>query len=160
MRSKTLTITIMCGLAIGSFLACNGRRNYKREFRIGRPIELRPLVAREELPFKTSPFAANENCMEGNYDYVYETESGMHGHEVWLCCVPIDELLEDYFHCADTGVDAFLSIPLLAYPQVSDQDYIKVRYCRLIDATSTELIYMPACIPAPLEAPNTNGMER
>ena len=112
-----------------------------------RQLQLEQAIGFLGAPFRTGGFPANENCMKGNYYHVYETDSGYNGHEVWLCCVPVEELLRESFSCADN----VLINPALSY--IGDPDYLKVRYCYLYDALSTEVVMMPVCIPAPLEAP-------
>lgn len=96
-------------------------------------------------PFRTGGFPSNERCMEGSYIYRHETNSPQYGREVWLCCVPVEELLRESFQCAGE-----ILAPLFF---LGDADLLKIRYCYLYDAQSTELRLIPACIPAPLEAP-------
>ena len=115
---------------------------YKDEVRLKRTIELRAI----NLP---SGDPNCHNCIEGNYIYRYETDNGLSGREVWLCCVPINELLRGSFNCADGFLMSLIGI--------GDEDYLKVRYCHLLHPTSSDPIYIPVCIPAPLVAPNIGG---
>lgn len=82
--------------------------------------------------------------MRGEYSHVYETEHGWTGHEVWLCCVPVNELLRDSFHCSNAALLSALGDSL------GDADYLKVRYCTLLHPTSPDPVAIPVCIPAPL----------
>ncbi len=92
--------------------------------------------------------------MEGAYTHVYEMQSALYGSEVWLCCVPVDELLRESFWCAG-GLEE--SEGTLIVPSVlghlGSADDLKIRYCMLYDATAEEQVLIPACIEAPLEAP-------
>jgi len=122
------------------------QKNYvKKPMLIGDPIRIRP------APFKTGGFPSNETCMAGNYYHVYDSDSGLHGREVWLCCVPIDELLRDSFLCADG---------LLSMNYIGDPDYLKIRYCHVYDALSEELRLIPVCIPAPLSTESAGEQYR
>jgi hypothetical protein len=67
--------------------------------------------------------------------------------EVWLCCIPVAEILSESFRCADSP------FPML----FGSSDYAKVRYCSLAHPTATEPTYIPLCIPAPLRAPALEG---
>jgi hypothetical protein len=113
---------------------------YKSEIRFESMIGFRP------RSLSTGGCPTCQNCLKGNYLYRYETDNGLHEHEVLLCCVPINELLSDSFHCADS------SLPLAFASIFGDSDYIKVRYCHLLHPTLTEPILIPVCIPAPLTA--------
>ena len=122
--------------------ACVGKkRMYKDRLGLEKTIEFRP----RRLPGGGAP---NEHpCIQGNYYHRYETENGMHGYEVWLCCVPVNEVLSDSFGCDGS---------FLALPHIGNSDYMKIRYCALLHPTETELTYIPVCIPAPLVAPGTD----
>ena len=83
-------------------------------------------------------------CVRGDYTHVYETSQGLSGdREVWLCCIPVDEILRDSFRCADSRFPALFG----------SSDYMRIRYCGLAHPTSREPRYIPICIPAPLQAP-------
>jgi hypothetical protein len=112
-------------------------RLYRESLRLGQPLRI------GLVPFRTGGFPANEQCMEGNYTHPYRITSGLRAGDVWLCCVPVNELLRESFACAD----GILAISLYGYGSPED---LKVQYCSLYDAQSTELRYTPACIPAPL----------
>lgn len=143
------TLVALAALALPLAVGCSppaeetrpAAKVFADHYRLGRAFEVRP------APFRTGGFPSNERCMEGNYTYVYETDTPLHGREVWLCCVPVEELLRDSFSCAGE----VLVGGALAY--IGDADYLKIRFCQLYDAQSTELRLIPACIPAPLEAP-------
>ena len=115
---------------------------YQTEVRLGEPISI------GAAPFRTGGFPANENCMSGNYVHNHTITSGLRAGEVWLCCVPVNELLRESFSCAAGA----LVIGPYGYGNADD---LKVQFCNLYDALSTELRYTPACIPAPLVAPGT-----
>ena len=71
-------------------------------------------------------------------------QRGLSGdREVWLCCLPVEEILSHSFRCEDSLFPALFG----------DNDYTKIRYCSLAHPTSTEPRYIPVCIPAPLRAP-------
>jgi hypothetical protein len=118
----------------------NGRpeKTFKKEVSLGQTLAFFP----RRFPADGDPDA--HACVRGDYTHVYETSAGMSGErEVWLCCIPVDEILRDSFRCADS-----------LYPALfGDTDYTKIRYCSLAHPTSTEPRYIPVCIPAPLEAP-------
>jgi len=133
-----IMILIIFGLSV--IFGCRTGTKLNAEY-VKKPIKLGEGLRIKPPPFKTSPFSSNEQCMNGNYIYVYETDSGLHGREVWLCCVPPEELLQDSFACASG---------MLVLPYIGDEDYIKVRYCNVIDALSSEVVYIPVCIPAPI----------
>lgn len=101
----------------------------------------------ERLATTPGRFAAGaqawQGCLDGNYFYPYRISSGRRAGDVWLCCVPIDELLRESFDCG-----GFSTFPY--FGSAADQ---KVQTCSLVDPVSEEARFLPACIPAPLEAP-------
>lgn len=98
----------------------------------GGPILARP----RELPAPSGAAGAHA-CVRGAY-----THRWAHGSEVYLCCVPLPELLSPSFHCAP---------PFGAL--ASGSDYSKVRFCHLQHPTSPEPRLLRVCILAPLQAP-------
>jgi hypothetical protein len=107
---------------------------FAREVRLGKPLAMRPASTGAQ---------AWEGCLQGHYRHRYEISSGIYAGEVWLCCVPLDELLRDSFNCGG------LQLPAV-FGSEADQ---KVQACTLVDATSAEPRVVPACIRAPLTAP-------
>ncbi|HEX3035272.1 MAG TPA: hypothetical protein VHT73_09080 [Thermodesulfobacteriota bacterium] len=120
-------------------LTAKPERIYQAELRLGNPLSV------GVVPFRTGGFPSNENCMNGNYIYPYEIKSGFRTGEIWLCCIPINELLSNSFSCTD-------GVLIIGTYNYGSPDDLKVQYCALYDAQSTELRYTPACIPAPLKA--------
>jgi hypothetical protein len=106
------------------------------EFRAGKPIVIAPAASGAQ---------ANQNCLNGTYIYRYQISSGVHAGDVWLCCIPINELLRDSFRCGGSLLPVHLG-------SSADQ---KVQTCSLLNPISTQVEYIPACIPAPLKAPGT-----
>jgi hypothetical protein len=105
---------------------------YRKEVRFDRPLVIRPGAAGAQ---------AAEGCMNGSYLHRYTITSGINAGEVWLCCVPIAELLRDSFRCGGI-MPVYLGTPADA----------KVQTCSLVNATSPTGGYIPACIQAPYEA--------
>ncbi len=106
------------------------------EIQLDRPLEIRPrLISRGDL--------GSHPCLRGSYTYPYETVGTSGNREVWLCCIPVDEILKDSFHCAGSF-----------FPQLfgSSNDQ-KIRHCSLLDPRDVEPTFIPVCIPAPLRAP-------
>jgi hypothetical protein len=144
MRKFALAICVLAPIAVVS--SCNltdgqnGRpeKTFKTEVSLGQTLALFP----RRFPADGDP--ESHACIRGNYTHVYETSQGFSGErEVWLCCVPVDEILSGSFRCADSPFPALFG----------DTDYTKIRYCSLAHPTSSEPRYIPVCIPAPLEAP-------
>ena len=136
-----LVIVIISQGCISSPMVREGTKSgegirYSTELKLEHPIEFRPRRF-------SSGDSSDHPCIRGDYYHVYDTDSGLHGREVWLCCVPIDEILSDSFDCA----------PSIYPPYLGDSDYTKIRYCVLEHPTATEPTYIPVCLPAPLEAP-------
>lgn len=100
-------------------------------------------------PFAIAPAGgtaqANQNCLSGRYIHRYQVSSGVHAGDVWLCCIPINELLRDSFRCGGRQVPSH-------FGNAADQ---KIQTCSLLNPKSTSVEYIPACIPAPLKAPGT-----
>lgn len=140
-------LMVLVAIAMGLVLsACDrgAERRYSRKVSLERTFEFRP----DTLLSRSRGDAADHPCIRGDYHHVYETDSGWYGErEVWLCCVSIDEILSDSFQCGPS-----LILDLLA---TRDPNYMKIRYCSLIHPTETEPTYIPVCIPAPLQAPET-----
>jgi hypothetical protein len=111
-------------------------RQFASEVRLGAPLTIRPGSF-------ASGAQAWQGCLEGNYIYPYRISSGVHAGDVWLCCVPIDELLRETFQCGG------LQRPSI-FGSAADQ---KVQTCLLLNPVSAEPEFCPACIPAPLTAP-------
>ena len=115
---------------------------YQQEVKLGRAIKFRP------RPFSPGgQDRTNHACLQGNYSHRYATQEGGRSREVWLCCVPVEELLRDSFNCSDDTL-------MPAIYTVRGADYAKIRSCHLQHPTSTEPTFIPACIPAPLQAPD------
>lgn len=150
-----MLLRIMCLISVAFFLgACQegskkliqsveGPKNpasfkiesYVRAIDLGQPFSIRP----KKLP--TGGDVGSHACLKGRYDHQYVA-----GNEVWLCCIPIDELKSESFQCAQP-------IPALNY----DSLYTKLRFCHVQNPTSAEPIFHPVCIPAPLKAPGTGN---
>ena len=109
---------------------------FAAEVRLGGPLTIRPGSF-------ASGAQAWQGCLEGDYVYPYRISSGVHAGDVWLCCVPIDELLREGFQCGG------LQRPPI-FGSAADQ---KVQTCLLVNPVSDEPEFCPACIPAPLTAP-------
>ena len=113
---KRLTVIILI-VALSAFALTNcvsGTEKkdniYQEKIRLEQPIEFRP---------KRFPIGGNPNdhdCIRGDYHHVYKTDTGMHGQEVWLCCVPVDEILSDSFQCGGSH----LMLPLYRDPDYFD----------------------------------------
>jgi hypothetical protein len=101
-----------------------------RKVELGRPFEIRPMrVPRGDV--------MGHSCLRGTYIHQYRTSG-----EVWLCCIPVNEILSESFQCAG----ARLSL-------LGSSDYMKIRYCSLLHPTASEPTFIPVCIPAPVQAP-------
>ena len=133
MRSFALALLAAC------IAGCQREPVVREELQLNQPLRI------AGAPFRTGGFPANADCMKGSYRHAYEITSGPHAGDQWLCCIPLNELLRDSFSCADGA--------LMLRPYVGNADDLKVQYCVLYDATSTEVRFTPACIPAPLVAP-------
>ncbi len=119
-------------------------RGYMKKLGLGRTLELRP----RKLPTGGDPGA--HACIRGDYNHVYTTSAGWHGDEVWLCCIPVHEILRDSFQCSASLI-----------PEVfGSSDYSKIRFCGLLHPTETEATYIPVCVPAPLTAPGLDQATR
>src|SRR4029434_1407027 len=75
--------------------SCAAReRAYRTDLKLGKPLEFRP-----RYPFPKGDVGSNA-CLQGNYNHVYRTNDGQYGQsEVWLCCVPVAEILKESFPC-------------------------------------------------------------
>lgn len=105
-----------------------------RNVQLGRPFEVRPMrVPRGDV--------TGHPCLRGSYIHQYRT-SGVTGAEVWLCCIPVNEILSESFQCAGR-----FSLSLVS------SDYMKIRYCSLLHPTASDPTFIPVCIPAPVQAP-------
>jgi hypothetical protein len=105
---------------------------FKDKLEVGKTLEFRP----RNLP-KGAP--TDHDCIKGNYYH----RVGFSGHEVWLCCVAIEELARDSFQCADESIASLFA----------DTLYMKVQFCSLLHPTSSEPRLIPICVPAPIVAP-------
>ncbi len=114
---------------------------YMKAVNVGHAIEYRA------IPYRPTGAPTDHPCLNGSYYHVYETDSGLHGREAWLCCIPLDELFSESFDC-----DGSFLAPLLG---IGDEDYLKVRTCHLQHPTSLEEVFVPVCIPAPERARET-----
>ena len=138
MRRSGLAILCSALTVVSSCGVFNGERTYRTEVSLGRTLALTP----RRLPANGDP--ASHACVRGDYTHVYQTSQGMSGdREVWLCCIPVEEILSNSFRCADSPFPALFG----------GTDDAKIRYCSLAHPTSTEPSYIPVCIPAPLQAP-------
>ena len=141
---KMSTIAIVLGLLISVALtACAERKRvYTKELNLEKGFEFRP----GNLP---TGAPANHPCIRGSYIHIYDTDQGQYGQrEVFLCCVPVDEILSDSFNC---GSSAFPSLSIASILG-GDSDYWKIRSCYLLHPTETEPTFIPVCIPAPVSA--------
>ena len=145
MRKGALAILLLAATAV-VVSSCNltdGQKGspdktFQAEVSLGQTLAFIP----RRFPADGDP--ESHACIRGDYTHVYETSSGISGdREVWLCCLPVDEILSDSFRCADSLFPALFG----------DTDYTKIRYCSLAHPTSTEPRHIPVCIPAPLRAP-------
>ena len=139
---NTSRLAIVLGLVLSATLpACRETiREYTRELSLGKTIEFRP----RRLP--TGGATSNHPCIQGSYNHVYETDYGQYGQrEVWLCCVPVDEILRESFNCGESALSSIYQVL-----GGGDSDYWKIRSCYLQHPTATEPTFIPVCIPAPL----------
>ena len=141
---KTSAVTLIVGilsLSIALAACVAAPSEYKKAMSIEKTLEFRP----RRLP--SGGDATDHPCIRGSYIHVYDTDQGQYGQrEVWLCCVPVDEILSESFDC---GSSAFPTITL-ADLFGGSSDYWKVRSCHLLHPTETEPTFIPVCIPAPL----------
>jgi hypothetical protein len=112
-------------------------RQFTNEVRLGESLATMP----GQFP---AGAVAWTGCLEGNYHHLYQISSGFRAGDVYLCCVPIDELLRQSFDCGSIFPRPWF------FGSPADQ---KVQTCTLLDPVSEELRLIPACIPAPTEAP-------
>ncbi|MGL4961864.1 MAG: hypothetical protein ACRC67_11565 [Inquilinus sp.] len=106
---------------------------YRSEIELGRTLEIRP------RRLSTGGDIGNNSCIRGSYTHRYQATDG----DVWLCCIPPNEILSSSFNCSGSVIS-------ILFP---DSDDMKIRYCSLSHPTSTEPKFIPVCVPAPLEAP-------
>ena len=119
------------------------RPTYREKVVVGKPIEFQC----------ESEDRTDHPCLrDGSYHHVYETDNGLHGREVWLCCIDPDEILRDSFHCS-SEVRVLTKIGL-----GGNSDYWKIRTCYLMHPTETEPTIIPVCIPAPLSTESAEIM--
>ena len=109
---------------------------FQDKIEVGRTLEFRPRRFPTGAP-------TDHACLRGNYTHRYESTAGFSGREVWLCCVPIEELAREAFQCADESIGRLFE----------DTLYMKVRFCSLLHPTSTDPTLIPVCVPAPVVAP-------
>ena len=142
--ARRLALKALVSAAVALALGCTREGPPLRhvdEIQIGGTLTL------AERPFRVGGFPANQACVDGSYTHLYTISSGIRAGEVWLCCVPIAELLRDNFSCADGA-----TVPIGRFNGGTADD-LKVQYCALYDPESTERAFTPACLPAPLQAP-------
>jgi hypothetical protein len=107
--------------------------SYAKAVKLGTPALVIPGI------MHTGGAQACESCLAGNYYHPYKIEAGINAGNVYLCCVPIEELARESFDC---------SCQLLPYLGTSlDQ---KVQTCLLIDPVSTVPHQIRVCIQAPI----------
>lgn len=141
---KALIMILITGLLFFVALtACTGaKRIYKKGMSLEKTIEFRP------KQLATGGDVTDHPCIRGSYIHVYDTDQGQYGQrEVWLCCVPVDEILSDSFDCGCSSFPTISMAGLLG----GDSDYWKIRSCYLLHPTETEPTFIPVCIPAPLQ---------
>lgn len=144
MGMKTSSVILSAGLLIFFTLnACTGaKRVYMEKINIKKAIEFRP------KHLATGGDVTDHPCLNGSYNHVYETDQGQYGQrEVWLCCVPVDQILSGSFDC---GCSVYQSISIAGHLG-GDPDYWKIRSCYLLHPTELEPTFIPVCIPAPLQ---------
>lgn len=142
-RSALILLPALC-LSVGLAACVERPRAYTSEIKLAKTFEFRP----RRLPTGGSP--ANHPCIRGDYTHVYDTDDGQYGQrEVWLCCVPVEAILNDSFNCGSSAFPVISIGHLLG----GSSDYWKIRSCALLHPTETEPTFIPVCIPAPLQAP-------
>jgi hypothetical protein len=110
-RRRKMTASVAARLLLLSLslvlASCAAREPvYKTNLNLEKPFEFRP----RRPP---SGDTASHACLTGDYHHVYRTDNGQYGRsEVWLCCVPVAEILKDSFNC---GSSAFPSTSLSFY---------------------------------------------
>ncbi len=131
-----LLFSLIITVLLATFILSNRSREpvFVTEIHLGSALSVAPV---------TQNTRSVDSCLTGDYFHPYETSGGMYGQEVWLCCVPPEEILKDSFHCADS-IFNHLSI-------FGSKEAGKIRFCSLVHPTSAELTYIPLCIPAPLK---------
>jgi hypothetical protein len=135
LASLTMSVRAQQSAGEGSGPAVTAR-TYYGEVHLGRPLAFRlQRVPRGDV--------AGHDCLRGSYTHVYRG-AGFSGQEVWLCCVPVDEILSDAFRCA---AGAFP-------PVLGSSEYLKISHCSLQHPTAAQPTYIPVCIPAPVRAPD------
>jgi hypothetical protein len=129
-------------IAASAFLSCALAEQQKPVWPSTKDLFTSKLMLGRTLEFYPRRLATgaprDHDCIRGNYSHRYEA-----GNEVWLCCVPIEELERDSFRCASESVSSLFA----------DTLYMKVRFCSLLHPTSADQTLIPVCVPAPLVAP-------
>lgn len=135
-----LSFILICGCHPTSKIGYSSIKNirYSRQVKLDHPILVKP----HTLPSAGGGDTSDHPCLRGEYSHIYEA-TGLHAGEVWLCCVPINDLLTDNFNCGD----------VLLIPGYGDEEYMKITSCHLLHPTSPTPVYVPVCISAPLTAP-------
>ncbi len=123
---------------------------------VERPPSYKTALALDKsFAFRPGRLAPSEDrtdhpCLRGNYNHVWETDDGRYGRrEVWLCCVPPDDIIDGSFDCGSSAFPTISIGTLLG----GGSDYWKIRSCSLLHPTETEPTFVPVCIPAPEQAP-------
>jgi len=106
---------------------------YRSQMELGRALEIQP------RRLSMGGDIGSHACIRGSYTHRYQAADG----GVWLCCIPPNEILSSSFNCSGSVVS-------ILFPGSDD---MKIRYCSLAHPTSTQPGFIPACVPAPLEAP-------
>lgn len=138
---------LLVAVVLATVVGCESRktrssnvsRTYGQKIYLGRPMELRP---GKRLPRRPSEDPTDHPCLNGSYYHLYETDNGLKGREVWLCCIDPDLILSGRFDCNPLGPTFDKSI------LGGDSDYWKIRDCYLQHPTATEVTIIPVCVPA------------
>ena len=141
-----MSVLLIGTLVLATLVGCQGPKTDPRLELIPQKVKFGRTV--EVVPGSLSGSGhaqAWQGCMEGRYFYDYRITAGVNAGDAWICCVPVNELLRDSFGCG-------MSANIASYGTANDR---KVQTCLLLDAVSTTLRYIPACIPASLTAPGT-----
>ena len=140
MKTFSVALFLACGVLLTTCksadeaqVSSGAAKAYRSEMEFGRTLEIRP------RRLSMGGDIGNNACIRGSYTHRYQAANG----DVWLCCIPPNEILSSSFNCSGSV------IPIL-FPNSDD---MKIRYCSLSHPTSTEPSFIPVCVPAPLQAP-------
>lgn len=140
-RSALMLLPALC-LSLGLAACVEKPRAYTSDIKLAKPLEFRP----RRLP---TGDPTDHPCIRGGYTHVFDTDDGQYGQrEVWLCCVPVEAILSGSFNC---GVSDFPT-PSIERLLGGSSGYWKIRYCSVLHPTEPEPTFIPACIPAPVQA--------